>query len=116
MSRTVLIVDDQAEFRLLARQVLEANNFVVLGAIGDGVEAVAAERLLRPDVVLMDVRLGSVSGLTAARQMSRQPSPPVVVLTSTADYQNEVENCGAIGFISKARLSGGSLRALLESL
>lgn len=116
MSRTVLIVDDQAEFRLLAREVLEADDFVVLGEASDGTEAVAAERQLRPEVVLMDVRLGGGSGLTAAREMSRQTSPPAVVLTSTADYRSEVERCGAVGFIPKARLSGGSLRALLEAL
>ena len=64
----------------------------------------------------MDVRLGSMSGLTAARTMSRQTIPPAVVLTSTADYMSEVESCGAVGFIPKARLSGGSLRAFLEAL
>jgi DNA-binding NarL/FixJ family response regulator len=84
--------------------------------VSDGIEAVAAERLLRPDIVLMDVRLGRGSGLSVALEMSRQNSPPAVVLTSTADYRSQVEHCGAVGFIPKARLSGGSLRALLESL
>ncbi|MEO8328795.1 MAG: response regulator transcription factor [Candidatus Nanopelagicales bacterium] len=109
-------MDDQPEFRLVARQLLEADEFVVLGEAPDGNQAISAERLLRPEVVLMDVRLGSTSGLNAARAMSRQTSPPVVVLTSTADYTSEVESCGAAGFIPKARLSGGSLRALLEGL
>jgi DNA-binding NarL/FixJ family response regulator len=117
MSRTVLIVDDQVEFRLLARQLLELDGFVVVGEAVDAQSAVAAERQLSPDVVLMDVRLGSLpgDGLSAARAIRDRPSSAAVVLTSTADYQSAVARCGATGFVPKAELSGPRLHELLDS-
>ncbi|MBA2386028.1 MAG: response regulator transcription factor [Acidimicrobiia bacterium] len=115
MGRTVLIVDDQSEFRLLARELLEADGFVVVGEAGDVQGALGAARDLRPDVVLLDVRLPDGSGVDAARTMQTGPAPPVVVLTSTADYTDEARQCGATGFIPKGLLSGPVLRAVLEA-
>lgn len=115
MGCTVLVVDDQAEFRLLARELLEADGFVVVGSAGDVEGALQAARDLQPDVVLLDVRLPDGSGLDAARAMQAWPSPPQVVLTSTADYADEARHCGATGFIPKNHLSGAMLRAKLEA-
>jgi DNA-binding NarL/FixJ family response regulator len=110
---TVLIVDDQPEFRLLARDLLEAEGFVVVGEAGDARAAVNAARDLRPDVVLLDVRLPDGSGVDVARTISAWAAPPSVVLTSTADYTQAARNCGAVGFILKSRLSGAELRTAI---
>jgi len=115
MGRTVLIVDDQPEFRRLARELLEADGFVVVGEAVDARTALSAARDLRPDVVLLDVRLPDGSGVDVARTLSGWAAPPVVVLTSTADYSQAVEGCGAIGFIPKSRLSGGAFRELART-
>ncbi|MBA3802890.1 MAG: response regulator [Acidimicrobiia bacterium] len=113
--RTVLIVDDQSEFRLLARELLETDGFIVVGEAGDAQAALRAARDLRPDLVLLDVRLPDGSGVDVARTMRAWKAPPVVVLTSTADYTDEARHCGATGFIPKGLLSGPILRATLEA-
>lgn len=115
MSRTVLIVDDQSAFRILARELLEADGFVVIGEANDARAALKAAHDVRPDVVLLDVRLPDGSGVDVARTMRAWVDPPVVVLTSTADYSHAARGCGAAGFISKRLLCGQTLRAAIEA-
>lgn len=115
MGPTVLIIDDQPAFRRLARALLEADGFVVVGEAGDAHDGLAAARLLQPDVVLLDVRLPDGNGVDLARAMRSWPAPPAVVLTSTADYQRAAADCGAHGFIPKGRLSGAALRASIDA-
>ena len=73
-----------------------------------------SERELRPDVVLLDVRLPDGSGLDVATEMTRRDQAPSVVLVSTADYAYAVGACGAAGFLLKADLSAGALHAVLR--
>jgi CheY-like chemotaxis protein len=113
MGPSVLVVDDQAAFRAVARKLLERDGFVVVGEAADGATALRAERALRPDVVLLDVRLPDSTGLEVARAMRAVLGPPVVVLTSTADYAHAVAGCGARAFLPKLVLSGATLRAAL---
>ena len=111
----MFIVDDQPEFRRHVRELLESDGFVVVGEAGDVQSALAAGLHLRPHVVLVDVRLPDGSGTDIARAMRGWSVPPVVVLTSTADYSHAVRECGAAGFIPKAQLSGARLAAFVES-
>jgi DNA-binding NarL/FixJ family response regulator len=116
MPVAVLIVDDNARFRERARQRLEADGYEVVAEAADGASALAAARRHRPGVVLLDVGLPDMSGLTVAERLSREPDPPAVVLTSTrdaADFGDAVARCGARGFIPKAALSGDAISALL---
>ena len=113
MGATVLIVDDQASFRAVARALLESDGFEVIGEAADGAEALAAIRALQPDVALLDVRLPDQSGTQVARALREEPGSTTVVLTSTADYAYAVADCGAAAFIPKALLSGASLRAAI---
>lgn len=115
MGPSVLVVDDQASFRLVAIALLEADGFVVVGEADDGASALRAERALRPDVVLLDVRLPDGSGVDIARTMCAIEVPPAVVLTSTADYTHAVAGCGARAFLPKVTLSGATLRAALAA-
>jgi DNA-binding NarL/FixJ family response regulator len=114
MRPTLLIVDDHPGFRSLARKLLEAGGFQVVGEAADGLAAVAIARELRPDVVLLDIQLPDIDGFEVTARLSDGEAGPVVVLTSTrdrADYGERVERCGARGFIPKAELSGPALRA-----
>lgn len=113
MSRTVLIVDDKTAFRLLARHLLESDGFVVIDEADDAHAALKSAHDVRPDVVLLDVRLPDGSGVDVARIMRAWVDPPLVVLTSTADYTLAARECGAAGFISKRLLSGQTLRAAI---
>ena len=116
MAVRVLIVDDHAPFRALARMLLAADGFDVVGEAGDGTAAVAAARLLHPDVVLLDVQLPGVDGFGVAETLTAQAPAPVVVLVSSrsrADYGHRVARSAAHGFIAKAELSGDALRTVL---
>lgn len=113
MRLSVLVVDDQADFRAVARQVLERGGFQVVGEAGDARAALEAVDLLRPDVVLLDVRLPDLTGVEVAKRISSFPAAPMVVLISTADYSHAVAGCGATGFVPKADLSGDRLSAAL---
>jgi DNA-binding NarL/FixJ family response regulator len=115
MGPSVLVVDDQAAFRAVARALLERDGFQVVGEAADAATAVLAERALRPDIVLLDVRLPARSGLEVARAIRAHSGSAEVVLTSTADYTHAVADCGARAFLPKLSLSGATLRAALAN-
>jgi len=115
---TLLIVDDHAGFRAMAREALDGRGFAVVGEAADGHGALRAVEELRPMVVLLDVRLPDLDGFEVAARLRSADSAPDVVLVSTreaADYGRRVLASGAIGFITKSRLSGDTLRATLRS-
>lgn len=112
----MLIVDDHAEFRELARRILEQGGFVVAGEAVDGGATTAAVAEMQPDVVLLDVQLPDVDGFEVAEALAAGPDPPIVVLTSSrdeSDFGSRVARSGARGFIPKSRLSGASLQQVL---
>ena len=113
---SVLIVDDHPSFRASARAVLEAEGFEVVGEADDGASALAAARALKPDVVLLDVQLPDASGFDICEFLCGDGPWPSIVLVSSreaADYDGLLQTSHARGFISKADLSGDSIRALL---
>ena len=105
----VLVVDDQELVRAGFCVILEAaEGIVVAGEAGDGATAVARVAELRPDVVLMDVRMPGMDGLEAARQIAGQATdggqaPRVVMLTTfdLDEYVYEALRSGASGFLLK---------------
>ena len=116
MAVAILIVDDNARFRARARQLLEPDGYAVVAEAADGASALEAARRHRPDVVLLDIGLPDMSGLSLAELLAREPSPPAVVLTSThdaADFGDRITRSGACGFVPKAALSGDAIAALV---
>jgi DNA-binding NarL/FixJ family response regulator len=117
MARTVLIVDDHAGFRRSARRMLEASGYDVVGEAPNGRSAEEMASELRPDVVLLDVRLPDSDGFTVAARLERNGDGPAVVLVSShdqADFGAEIAASPARGFIAKAELSGERLEAALR--
>jgi DNA-binding NarL/FixJ family response regulator len=115
--RAVLIVDDHGGFRSVARTILEAGGFEVIGAVGDGRAAILASRRLRPDLVLLDVHLPDIDGTEVARRLTAHAGGPAVILTSSrepCDFGPRLLQCGARGFIRKVDLSGPALRGFLR--
>ena len=113
----VLIVDDHAPFRSIARQLLTADGFLVVGEAASGAEAIHACGDLRPDLVLLDVQLPDIDGFVVAAALATRAAPPAVVLVSSrsrADYGSSIEDCPAHGYIPKSELSGHGLRRLLR--
>jgi DNA-binding NarL/FixJ family response regulator len=102
--RTVL-ADDQALVRGGFRMILDAREDIeVVGEAGDGFEAVALVERLRPDVVLMDVRMPNLDGLEATRRIVASGSPTRVVILTTYDVDDFVYaalRAGASGFMLK---------------
>jgi DNA-binding NarL/FixJ family response regulator len=106
MSLGVLIVDDQALVRAGFRMILEAEEDVeVVGEAADGREAVAEARRLKPDVVLMDVRMPDMDGIEATRRLLEGgDSAAKVVMLTTFDmdeYVYDALRAGASGFLLK---------------
>ncbi|WP_214467237.1 response regulator [Microbacterium flavescens] len=101
----VLLVDDEKLIRLGFRLVLEAEpDLEVVGEASDGADAIEAVRMLRPDVVLMDVRMPRMDGIEATRQLVAQhPSLRIVVLTTfdLDEYAFAALRAGASGFLLK---------------
>jgi DNA-binding NarL/FixJ family response regulator len=102
----ILLVDDEELVRTGLRAVLEAQGDLrVVGEAADGAEALGLVRSLRPHVVLMDVRMPEVDGLTATRAILRDTEDPPRILVLTTfendDYVHEALRAGAAGFLLK---------------
>jgi DNA-binding NarL/FixJ family response regulator len=113
---TVLIVDDHEAFRKAATSLLQAEGFRVVGGAADGLAGLAEVDRLRPDVVLLDVRLPDLDGFTIAERLAAAAEPPIVVLVSSreaATYGPRLTETPARGFIPKRELSGDALRKLV---
>ena len=102
---TVLIADDHALARGGLRGIFASDpDFDVVGEAGDGDEAVEQARALRPDVVVMDIRMPRLDGIEATRRIQTQPHPARVLVLTTFDldeYVYEALRAGASGFMLK---------------
>ena len=116
MDRSILIVDDHADFRLVARRILEHAGYVVVGEAGDAASAVRAVRATRPDIVVLDIQLPDRDGISLAQEIAHWPDPPTVILVSSreaADYGTRLGAAPALGFVSKEELSAAAIEDLL---
>jgi DNA-binding NarL/FixJ family response regulator len=105
-----LIVDDKQLFLDAARLLLEREGVAVVGVATTSAEALRFEEELRPDVALVDIRLGDESGFDLARRLSG-----TVILISThagSEYAEEIAASPAAGFIPKAQLSASAVLRL----
>jgi DNA-binding NarL/FixJ family response regulator len=117
MKLSVLIVDDHAGFRSWARALLQGDGLDVVGEAADGTSAIDAARALRPDIVLLDVRLPDLNGFEVADMIAQLEDAPAVVLTSShdaRDYRRRIGLSPAKGFIAKSDLSGEGLTSIVR--
>ena len=117
MALTLLIVDDHAAFRSTARALLELDGWDVVGEAPDGTSGLDAAKSLKPDVVLLDVRLPDLDGFSVAEQLTADAGAPAVVVTSSSDdplYPDRAREAGARGFVAKHDLSGAALHRVLD--
>ena len=104
----MLLVDDQPDFRQLARLLLERRGYAVVAEAGCAASALDAVQRCAPEAVLLDVGLGYDDGFDVCRRLMRAwPGLAVLLTSSTGEYDQcdgLVASSGARGFISKARL------------
>ncbi|MCG5446026.1 response regulator transcription factor [Micromonospora sp. NIE79] len=102
----ILLVDDERMVCAYLRTILgAAPDIEVVGEAYDGAEAVEAVTRYRPDLVLMDLRMPGVDGLTAIEHLARSSAPPRIVALTTFDldeYVLRAMRAGAVGFLLKS--------------
>ncbi|MFN8619603.1 MAG: response regulator transcription factor [Chloroflexota bacterium] len=117
MVRSVLIVDDHAEFRAAARALLEADGFTIAGEAADGGEAVRLTTELRPAIVLLDIGLPDTDGFAVADALATLDPRPMVIFVSSREravYGRRIDRAPVRGFVAKHALSGPAIGELVE--
>jgi response regulator NasT len=99
----VVIAEDEALIRLDLREMLAEEGFEVVGEAGDGEQAVALAEQMRPDLVICDVKMPKMDGITAAGQITERRISPVVILTafSQRDLVERARDAGAMAYLVK---------------
>jgi len=101
--RRVLVAEDEVLIRLDLKEMLEEEGFTVVGEAGDGETAVAMAEQLRPDLVILDVKMPGLDGLAAAERIGEARLAPVVMLTafSQRELVERARDAGAMAYLVK---------------
>ena len=112
--RRVVIAEDEALIRLDLKETLDELGYEVVGEAGDGERAVALARELRPDLVILDVKMPVLDGITAAQRIASARIAPVVILTafSQRDLVERARDAGAMAYLVKPFSSSDLLPAI----
>ncbi len=99
----VLIAEDEALIRLDLKEMLEEEGYAVVAEAGDGRQAVEQARELRPDLVILDIQMPVLDGLSAAEQIAGDRLAPVVILTafSQRELVERARDAGAMAYLVK---------------
>ena len=102
-ARRVVIAEDEALIRMDLAEMLAEEGYDVLAAIEDGEQAVARTEELRPDLVILDVKMPRLDGIAAAQRIASQRIAPVVMLTafSQRDLVESARDAGAMAYLVK---------------
>ena len=104
MDRTrVIIADDESLIRMDLREMLLSLGYLVVGEVGDGRSAVSLARELKPDVVIMDIKMPDMDGIDAAQILTEERIAPVILLTaySQKDLVERAKEAGVVGYMVK---------------
>ncbi len=104
MERTrVIIADDESVIRADLREMLANLNYLVVGEVGDGQSAVNLAREVKPDVVIMDIKMPDMDGIEAAKILTREKIAPVLLLTaySQRELVDRAKEAGVVGYLVK---------------
>jgi response regulator NasT len=113
-ARRVVVAEDAALIRLDAVEILREAGFDVVGEAANGEEAVALAEELKPDVVVMDIKMPQMDGLTAAERIGKDRLAPVVMLTafSQPELVERAKEAGAMAFVVKPFTAADLLPAI----
>src|SRR5438552_8057998 len=103
MPTRVIIADDETIQRMDLKDVLTKQGYLVIGEAGDGLSAVNLARELRPDLVIMDIRMPDMDGIAAAETLTQEKIAPVLLLTAFGDQPlvDRAKEAGVVNYIVK---------------
>jgi AmiR/NasT family two-component response regulator len=99
----LVIADDESIIRLNLRETLVGLGYLVVGDAGDGVSAIHLARELRPDLVIMDIKMPKLDGIQAAKVLTEEKIAPVLLLTAYSDRElvERARDAGVVNYIVK---------------
>jgi len=99
----IIIADDESLIRLDLREMLTHLGYEVIGEAGDGRTAVDLAMRLRPDLLIMDIRMPELDGISAAEELTRERIAPVVLVTAYSDQElvERAREAGVVGYVVK---------------
>ena len=103
MPTRIIIAEDDTVTRMDLKDELQRQGYLVVGEAGDGQSAVNLTRELRPELVLMDIRMPEMDGISAAEILTREKLAPTVLLTAFSDEEliERARNAGVVHYITK---------------
>lgn len=104
MERTrIIIADDESIIRMDLREMLSNLGYLVIGEVGDGRSAVNLARELRPDLVIMDIKMPDMDGIDAAKILAEEKIAPVLLLTAYSQQElvGRAREAGVVGYLVK---------------
>ena len=119
MSNKVLIVDDAAFMRMMIKEILTKNGFVVVGEASDGAQAVEKYKELGPDLVTMDITMPEMDGITALKEIKKLDANARIIMCSAMGQQAMVIDAiqaGAKDFIVKPFQADRVIEAIKKTL
>ncbi len=99
----LVIADDESLIRMNLKETLVGMGYLVVGEAGDGVSAINLARELRPDLVLMDIKMPKLDGIQAAKILTQEKIAPVLLLTAYSDRElvDRAKEAGVVNYIVK---------------
>ena len=99
----IIIADDESLIRLDLREMLSHLGYDVIGEAGDGLTALELARTLQPDLLIMDIKMPDLDGISAAEVLTREKIAPVVLLTAYSDQGlvERAKEAGVVGYVVK---------------
>ena len=99
----MIIADDESVIRMDLREMLTNLGYLVIGEVGDGRSAVNLARELKPDVVIMDIKMPDMDGIDAAKVLTEERISPVLLLTAYSQREliERAKDAGVVGYIVK---------------
>lgn len=104
MSTTrIIVAEDDTVIRMDLKEELQRQGYLVVGDVGDGQSAVAMARERRPDIVVMDIQMPEMDGISAAEILTREKIAPVLLLTAFSDKEliERARNAGVVHYVTK---------------
>lgn len=99
----VIIADDESIIRMDLKEMLTTLGYLVVGEAGDGISAVNLARELRPDLVIMDIKMPDLDGIAAAKILTEERIAPVLLLTAFSQQElvEGAKEAGVVGYVVK---------------